>query len=273
MQCTTPAFIQDKSTGGILYVPCGRCLACRLARARMWSIRIMHETKEWPESSFLTLTYNDENLPKNGTLVKEHVQKFFKRLRKNLNCPFKYYLGGEYGDRNLRPHYHVVLFGVGKSRQKEIDHTWGLGFVHAGDVTHDSARYVASYTLKKLTGERRVEYESRGVIPEFSLMSRNPGIGARYADKNQNFLKTHACVIVQGNKAALPRYYADRLFNEEEKVLLRAAKREYYDQQFEEIKKKSGATEGFQVQEYQATQRYALSCDLEARQKLKRRKL
>lgn len=84
---------------------CGHCLACKIQRSREWSFRLSVEASYWKDASFLTLTYNDENLPPDGSLVKADLQKFFKRLRKDLANPIKYYACGEYGDRFKRPHY------------------------------------------------------------------------------------------------------------------------------------------------------------------------
>lgn len=256
-----------------MYVPCGRCIGCRLKRASMWSVRIMHEVKNWDECCFVTLTYSPENLPKDGSLSVEHCQKFFKRLRKNLGRKFKYFLGAEYGELHTRPHYHVILFGVSKREELEIDKSWGLGFVHVGDVTHDSARYVASYTLKKLSGNQAARYAQLKIKPEFSLMSRAPGIGAVYVEQNKNFLRENAFCVVKGSKVALPRYYSDRIFTDVEKTLLHCLREEFFETRFEDLKKRSGAQHGYQVLDYERSCRQQSDQDLKKRQELKRRKL
>jgi len=273
MQCSSPVFIQDKSTGGIMHVPCGRCMGCRLARAKMWSVRIMHEVKEWPVSSFITLTYNEEHLPKNLSLVKTDVQLFFKRLRKNLNKNIKYFLGGEYGELCKRPHYHAVVFGVGPGDRETIERSWGKGFVYIGTVTHDSARYVASYTLKKLNGDAALSYLRRGVIPEFALMSRNPGIGARFLAKHTPFLKQNGFCVVKGNKVSLPRYYSDKIFTDEDKARFHTLRQDFYDERFLEIKKRAGAIHDYQVVDYEKGMRKQLAADHKSRESLKKRKL
>jgi len=224
-------------------------------------------------SSFVTLTYDDAHLPASGSLVKEDVQLFFKRLRKNLDRNIKYFLGGEYGDCGLRPHYHTIIFGVGESDRKTIEKSWGKGFIYLGSVTYDSARYVASYTLKKLSGDHAADYRRRGVIPEFALMSRNPGIGARFLAKNSKFLKQNACCIVKGHKTALPRYYADKIFTDEDKKLLHSMRQEFYHERHEEIKQRAGAEHDYQVVDYEKGMRKQAAADLKAREQLKKRKL
>lgn len=63
-------------------IPCGQCIGCRLERSRQWAIRCVHEASLYEENCFLTLTYNNENLPENNTLVVKDFQNFMKRLRK-----------------------------------------------------------------------------------------------------------------------------------------------------------------------------------------------
>jgi len=91
------------------HVPCGQCGECRLSRARMWATRCVHEATLWKNSSFITLTYKDT--PPNNSLNPQDTKEFIRRLRYNLKIPFKYFLVGEYGDQNNRPHYHALIFG------------------------------------------------------------------------------------------------------------------------------------------------------------------
>lgn len=199
-------------------VPCGRCMACRLNKGRDWSVRIMHEVKQSSASCFCTLTYDDAHLPANRSLDVKTCQDFMKRLRKNTGKKIRFFLGAEYGEQNKRPHYHVILFGLGREDQKAIENAWGLGFVHVGDVTADSASYVAGYTLKKLSGDRAAEYASRGVVPEFGLMSRRPGIGDCYVQdaRNVEFMRNNGFVVRKGSKMGIPRFYQGKVFTTEE---------------------------------------------------------
>jgi len=185
-------------------VPCGRCIGCRLEYSRQWAVRCVHEASLYDENSFLTLTYSPENLPSNGSLVKRDLQLFFKRLRKSLpEKKIRYFACGEYGDRNGRPHYHVCLFnhnfrdrylytvrdGVALYRSESLERLWPAGFSTIGDVTFESAAYVARYTMKKFKGdedEKKKHYEIcdsetgeiHDLLPEFAIMSRRPGIGS-----------------------------------------------------------------------------------------------
>ena len=159
---------------GVMEFGCGQCMPCRINRRRMWTARILLEQQGHSESWFVTLTYNNENLPQGGTLVPKHLRDYLKRLRFAI-APLKirYYAVGEYGERSFRPHYHICVFGsVG-----DVDcfrRCWPFGFVDVGEINKDSAGYIAGYTIKKMTKADDPRLEGRH--PEFTRMSlRSPG--------------------------------------------------------------------------------------------------
>lgn len=216
-------------------LPCGKCLGCRLDWSFGWGVRIVHETKMHKASSFVTLTYDNDHLPEFGTLVPEHLQAFHKRLHNRMRYArgygIRWYGCGEYGDLNKRPHYHSILFGmdfpdkkyysVNKRGEKlytskMLDEVWGMGACKIGEVTFDSAQYVANYHLKRVDGDMReaghyLVYDADGVIhervPEFGHMSRNPGIGASYYEKYGAEIRTHDTIIMKGREVPSLRYY------------------------------------------------------------------
>lgn len=133
-------------------------------------------------AGFVTLTYDDSHLPTGGSLVKRDLQLFLKRLRTSIYpVQVRYFGVGEYGEQTFRPHYHLVLYGLGRENHQVINQAWGLGLIHIGDVTMNSIQYVAGYVTKKMTSKDDPRLEGR--TPEFSLMSRNPGIGKKAADQ------------------------------------------------------------------------------------------
>lgn len=202
----------------------------------------MHE-----ENCYVTLTYNNENLPRDRGLHHEHFQLFMKRLRHHADPGLKYYMCGEYGDSDGRPHYHALFFGFDPSDRKFysrnkngdnlytsrfLEHLWGKGFVIVGDATFESAAYVARYVLKKVTGENAKRHyetidtetgEIHSVRPEYNAMSRNPGLGKSYYEMYGSEIRTHDTVIVRGHEAKPARYY-DNLHDEETKLRHKAAR-------------------------------------------------
>ena len=153
-------------------VPCGQCFPCRVNKSREMSVRIMLEAAASEASCFVTLTYNEDFLPKgdkkNGervgmcSLDKKELQKFIKRLRKRVEpIKLRYFATGEYGDCGTRPHFHLMIFGIGRESENVIKKCWSfkekikkknyyfpLGDVDVGDVTNYSARYITNYAMK-----------------------------------------------------------------------------------------------------------------------------
>lgn len=242
-------------------LPCGRCMDCRLSRSREWAIRCVHEAKMYERNCFVTLTFSDEHLPKSRSLDKRDLQLFMKRLRKERGAGVRFYGCGEYGEmcrvcgenKNVchrvcgnwtpmpgRPHYHACLFNCDfddrvlfKTRDEiridtsaELEKIWGLGFVTVGDVTFESAAYIARYITKKVTGERSKEHyeyvtefgEVFDRIPEFTLMSRGSkklgtgGIGRSFLNKYTTDVYPHDRVVIDGRKMRPPKYY-DSIFD------------------------------------------------------------
>jgi hypothetical protein len=159
---------------------------------------------EHEHNAFVTLTYDDEHLPKDGSLQPEHLTKWLKRIRKKHDYPLRYYAVGEYGDRTERPHYHIALFGfqsclrgrthLGRKNGccvqcNTIASTWKYGKCFLGSLTKESASYVAGYVTKKLTS--KTDERLNGRYPEFARMSRNPGIGGSAAHDIASTLLTH----------------------------------------------------------------------------------
>lgn len=212
-------------------INCGQCVGCRLEKSRQWAIRCIHESKLHEENSFLTLTYDNEHLPHDGSLNKHHHQKFMKRLRKkNSGKKIRFFHCGEYGDNTSRPHYHTLLFGhdfkdkiqISETQgtplyvSEELNQLWGKGFCTIGAVTFESAAYVARYVLKKITGVNAEEHyqsldpytgEVHQIKPEYITMSRRPGIGHDWLKEFESDVYPLDEVIVRGKPMKPPRYY------------------------------------------------------------------
>lgn len=213
----------DSETGIPISVPCGKCIGCKLEHSRQWAVRCMHEKRLHQDSSFLTLTYSPRNLPPGGTLVKRDLQLFMKRLRKQFGTGVRFFACGEYGEKSLRPHYHVLLLNKDFADKrllstgseynlyasKLLSQLWTQGSHAIGDVNFESAAYVARYCTKKITGPKAASHYG-GREPEFLVMSRRPGIGTGYFQKYSEEMYTHDNVIVNGVPSSLPRFYDNK---------------------------------------------------------------
>lgn len=224
-------FDRNASHSGIGFkLPCGRCIGCRLERARQWAVRCVHESKLHEHNCFLTLTYAPEHLPDDGSLRKRDLQLFMKRLRKRFGNGIRFYGCGEYGEDFGRPHYHILLFNCQfrdkvfykKSKSGETLYTsdivrelWPYGHNSIGDVTFDSAAYVAGYVVDKINGEKADEHyynPDNGVFmqPEFSLMSRRPGIGTGFYERFAREIYRSDSVVLNGAEFPPPRFYDNK---------------------------------------------------------------
>lgn len=178
-----------------LQLPCSQCIGCRLERSRVWATRVMHEASLYDQNYFVTLTYDDEHLPRPPSLHYRHFQLFIKRLRQTLArkysvpssarnasgkqaqrvSPLRFYMCGEYGETTQRPHYHACLFNlplkdliVYSQSTKGTLYTsatlttaWQYGAVLIGALTFDSAAYVSRYCMKKVTGKNAADHYNR----------------------------------------------------------------------------------------------------------------
>lgn len=230
MPCYHPMALKSKYDyrGMPLIVPCSRCIGCRLERSRQWAVRCVNEAQMHEDNAFLTLTYKDESLTfgrERATLFPRHLQLFFKRLRKKHGNNIRYFACGEYGEETNRPHYHACVFGLKIDDKKlwsirngnylynseNLDKIWKLGQVIIGDVTFESAAYVARYIVAKKLGKNASYYEEEGIEPEFVRMSRRPGLGSKWLDKYSNDVYPHDYMIIRnGVKSKPPRYYTEK---------------------------------------------------------------
>jgi hypothetical protein len=215
----------DSETGIGIKVPCGKCSGCKLEKSRQWAVRCMHEKRLHTDSCFITLTYDDDNLPPGNTLVLAHYQNFLKRLRELYTGPGLRFFGcGEYGEKSLRAHYHLLLLNSDFTDKRlvksgseynlyasaTLSKLWPMGNHALGDVNFHSAAYVARYCMKKIDGPKATAHYN-GRLPEFITMSRRPGLGTGYFDKYQSEIINHDNIIVNGFASALPRFYDGKI--------------------------------------------------------------
>lgn len=234
-------------------VPCGQCIDCRLAKSREWASRIVCEQLTSSSSLFLTLTYDDDHLVRGRlgmpTCKVDDISKFFKDLRRY--CQYHYGIDGirhysvtEYGDQSARPHAHSCVFNLPSELISQnvpykvsfngdlyynnpiLSDIWGKGHVVIGDLSFQSAAYVARYVVKKLKGRSKTAYTRLGIEPEQARMSRRPGIGSSYYDLMKDQIYKYDRLYLPGTPGVKPSSYFDKKFALDDPLVLEVIKGE-----------------------------------------------
>ena len=186
---------------------------------------------------FITLTYDEEHVPEDGSLNHRHFQEFLKDLRQKMarkGYPkIRYYMCGEYGDTNGRPHYHAIIFGFDFSpdryywrsrgrtryfRSPLLESCWEHGFCDLSDFSYGAAAYVARYVSKKINGPDAVTHyvnqHGEQIKPEYNRMSLKPGLGDSWFKRyRKEIFPADEVVVIQNGKERkypVPRYYTDK---------------------------------------------------------------
>lgn len=236
--------------GDVMRVPCGYCAGCRLEYAKKWSYRLIAESTLYEQNSFITLTYDEDELVVNdedrGILVPQHFTDFMKRLRDRFkrldDRAVRFYMCGEYGSKSMRPHYHAILLNCGFDdmrywsktdsgeaifRSSLLEDLWQFGQSSIGEVTPQSCAYVARYVQKKADIDKSV-YEALNIPPEYVRMSRRPGIGIPFLEKHYDQIKEAGKMYLPGGQTAfIPRAWENRFDAE----YIAAMKQERFEKQ------------------------------------------
>lgn len=174
-------------------VPCKWCAGCQETYSKEWATRCMLEASQYKHNYFITLTYDENHIPKDdelvnkktgeifqndnweqGHLLSKDLQDFNKRVREHWRKNYghtgiRFYASGEYGGQTKRPHYHMIMFNlpipleelkIYKIKEGHIlwncdilTEKWGKGFVGLAEVNWDTCAYTARYVMKKLKGK------------------------------------------------------------------------------------------------------------------------
>ncbi|QCS36519.1 replication initiator protein [Capybara microvirus Cap3_SP_443] len=278
----------------VVQIPCGQCIQCRLDKSRKWANRMMAEARCWDHNYFVTLTYDDNHLPirdwfhdedgsiqEGVTLLPDEISKFMKKLRvyyerRTGKTGIRFFGCGEYGEKSGRPHYHIILFNCELDDLKPykatecgplfnsafLESIWSdeygqKGYVTVAPFTWDTGAYVARYIMKKQLGPPAYSYyNEHRKIPEYVIMSRNPGIGKFYYDQKKDEIYETDEIIIHKHGATIkakPGKYFDGYYAAEEpekmEVIKRKRERAGYMSELEQ-RRQSGLT----AQEYRDLQ-------------------
>lgn len=232
MDCFNPLSLPGKGR-----VPCGKCIPCLQRRQSDWVFRLTKEYENSISGYFITLTYDDVHLPTRyfnsavvPVLCKRDIQLWIKRLRKAIQ-PYciRYLLCGEYGPRTLRPHYHVILFNfpINMDIVKVVNKTWNKGFTVTKLINPNHFKYVAKY----VNSYQELPKYLRGKAERpFLLCSRRPAIGLCYLSPEvTTFFRSSLSITahIGGSIFSLPRYYRNKLFDDDMKATISERSNQY----------------------------------------------
>lgn len=239
-----PIFHQpERHANKPIELPCGKCIGCRSDKALDWTVRMTHEASLYEYNQFVTLTYDEENIPHDFGLHHKHYQDWIRKLRKHYpEISLRYYMCGEYGEINSRPHFHAAIFNLNITdleqyserdghktfTSKKMTKIWGKGNVIMGEsLTPQSCAYIAGYMLKELKaidqehGFRITDLETGQEfdrISPYQRMSNRPGIGRNWIEKYQTDTFPDDFIILDGKRFPVPDYYLRRLKDEDPKL-------------------------------------------------------
>lgn len=203
----------------------------------------MYELHDFDTASFVTFTYDDMHLARNGSLEKDMFQDYFDTLqhkvKREKGINLRFFASGEYGTHTHRSHYHAILYGLNPDPfdknnydRQIIAESWKKCDKHMFDwnrydynknainfVNRETCQYVAGYIQKKLKSFAAKKYEELGIEPPFKIQSKQ--LGLNYALQNADILRENKFVMYNGYKVAIPRYFREKLgitveYNEEQ---------------------------------------------------------
>lgn len=257
MRCTDPRTVGFQADGKTIawsqknyskqyatfQLGCGQCIECRLEYARQWAVRSVHEAKMYEENSFITLTYDDNNLG-NPKLDARDYELFVMSLRTHIRGEVRKKIGkvnwallteeqkkaayaekkiginavGEYGEQRKRKHWHLIIFNWRpadcKPKYKNergdqvysseiLNKIWKKGTTDVGSVTFHSAGYVARYAAKKL-----VHGNDGHEYKPIPRKSTHQAIGKKFLEQYWQDVFNHGYIILpDGKQCSIPRYY------------------------------------------------------------------
>lgn len=200
MMCKLQITARDKNTGEFYLHPCGQCLACRINDTRHWFVRTYFECKysDRDYQYFLTLTYNDEELPDDNLCKKQHLKNFLNNLNTTFGLRLRYFATTDYGTLNGRPHYHSILLSSKKITPAMVERIWRKGFVYLSPINKERIKYCLRYTVKKKPFDGSLD-------GWFRLISLHWG------EKFLEHYHGQEYILIDGKKYGIPPYYARKL--------------------------------------------------------------
>lgn len=218
-------------------IGCENCIECRMQKAREWKVRLMEDIRRRTNGKFITLTFSDESIAElsdiegktrglrgyelDNAIATVAMRRFLERWRKKYEKSLRHWAVTELGQNGTENiHIHAIVWT--DEDAKEVARVWQYGHMFPNDwrenyVTERTVNYIAKYVSK-------VDRLHRGYK---SKILTSPGIGQGYeitgAGRLNRFKgeKTREVYVTrQGIKLALPIYYRNKIYTEQEREKL-----------------------------------------------------
>lgn len=222
------------SDNRVLYVPvgCQNCIECRKQKAREWQIRMLEDIKTNKNGKFIAFTFSNEaykehadNMPTltgyelDNAIVTKAVRLFLERWRKQYKKSLRHWFVTELGQNGTENiHIHGIIW-TNESKETVLKH-WQYGHIWVGNyVNEKTVNYIIKYVTK--ADQKHPNYKS--------IILTSPGIGSNYTKQNKgDWTKNkyngdntnEAYRTRQGNKVAMPTYWRNKIYTEEEREKL-----------------------------------------------------
>ena len=233
-------YTETKKNGGnippildkrVLMVPvgCGKCIECKKQKSRNWQVRLQEDIRVNKNAKFVTYTFSEHELQKLDNEIKKlsgyardneicrlAVRRYTERWRKKYGKTLRHWLVTELGHANTeRVHMHGIVW---TDKVKDIGDIWKYGKIWIGDyVRAKTINYIVKYVNK--VDQQHKTYNSK--------IFTSQGIGKEYVnrrDSQRNKYKKEKTIETyktrEGVELALPVYYRNKIYNEDERERL-----------------------------------------------------
>ena len=220
--------IQDKR---VLMVPvgCGKCIECKKQKARNWQVRLQEDIRVNKNAKFVTYTFSEHELQKLDNEIKKlsgydrdneicrlAVRRYTERWRKKYGKTLRHWLVTELGHANTeRVHMHGIVW---TDKVKDIGDIWKYGKIWIGEyVNAKTINYIVKYVNKVDASHKTYNskiFTSQGIGKEY--VNRQDSKRNKY--KKEKTIETYK--TREGVELALPVYYRNKIYNEDERERL-----------------------------------------------------
>ena len=205
-------------------------MECRKQKATNWQVRLQEDIRVHRNAKFATFTFSDHELVKledeikgiegydrDNEVCRIAVRRFTERWRKKYKKTIRHWIVTEIGGtRTERIHMHGLLWT--DEPTDTIQEIWKYGNVWIGDYVNGATiNYIVKYVNK--VDEKHKEYNSK--------IFTSKGIGANYMQRKDiernRYSKGKTIETYQtreGIELALPIYYRNHIYSEDERELL-----------------------------------------------------